>query len=431
MTAHTRVTLVGSRRRIDVVLPSAEPLGVLLPEFLRMADEPHGSPPNSYQLVGTDGAALADDRSLHESGVPDGAVLRILRRLDVPSDAVVHDVADATTDDLGTRAWRWGPGARRWACTLIAVLAVTAACAVPAEAMSLPAPVALVFVAAGSLLARRGSRPVGVALVLAGGSVGIYLALEQIPLGFVAWMVVAAVVAGVTVVLGVVSDLGRGGVFGGLAGLVLLALWAGLVLLALPAGRAAAIVAAVAVLGLGALPRIAVVGSGLATLDDAVTGDRRVRRPAVSQALAAAHRGLVIATTATAAAAGAAGALLAAQPGRWATPLACLTAAALVLRLRAFPLLAEVAALLGATAVIGGALIRQWLLDQPDARIWGCAVLLGCAAVALLRMEYLPKEHVRARFRQLADRVEAAVVLAIVPVVIGEFGVYSRLLGTF
>ncbi|MGW4213762.1 EsaB/YukD family protein [Lentzea sp. NPDC004789] len=114
MTGQTRVTLIGARRRLDVVVPSAEPLGVLLPEFLHMTGEPRGTPPGGYRLVTTDGTTLAPDRSLDDAEVSDGAMVRLLRREDAPSDPVVHDVADAVTDDLGKRPWRWNDTAKRW-----------------------------------------------------------------------------------------------------------------------------------------------------------------------------------------------------------------------------------------------------------------------------------------------------------------------------
>ena len=90
------------------------------------------------------------------------------------------------------------------------------------------------------------------------------------------------------------------------------------------------------------------------------------------------------------------------------------------------PWLRPFTALLVSAAVVIGFLLGQW--NQP---VSVAGVLAAVAVGALLSMSYRPKEHVRARFRQFGDRVEVAVVLAIVPVVIGEFGVYSRLLATF
>jgi hypothetical protein len=42
-----------------------------------------------------------------------------------------------------------------------------------------------------------------------------------------------------------------------------------------------------------------------------------------------------------------------------------------------------------------------------------------------------PVEHVRARLRRLADRLETVAVVAAVPLAIGVFGIYGRLLDTF
>lgn len=409
---NTRVTLVGSRRRLDVVLPSGEPLGVLLPEFLELTDEPPHSPPVAYLVVGTDGAVLPDDRTLAESGVPDGSLLRLVPATDAPADAVVHDVADATTDDFDGRLWRWGAVARRWACTFLLMAALVGAAALVPEAATIAA---AVLVLAGAVIARRWHGPLGVATVLAGGAVALYVTHAQ-PL------LALAVVSVVVAVLGLCSELGRGGVFGGLVGLALLGLWVGLG--GLPVQRAAAITAVVAVLALGVLPRLAVTASGLAGLDDS---DGVVRRPEVRQALSAAHRGLTLATVAVACGAALPTWLLTIHSGRWTTPLACLVCAALLLRLRAFPLLPQVAALLLGSGVIAFGLLRQWQVD----RFVVAGVLLAVVVAAVLRMVVVPKEHVLARFRAVGDKVELAVVLALVPVVIGEFGVYSRLLATF
>uniref|UniRef100_UPI0036F35BFC hypothetical protein n=1 Tax=Fodinicola feengrottensis TaxID=435914 RepID=UPI0036F35BFC len=50
-------------------------------------------------------------------------------------------------------------------------------------------------------------------------------------------------------------------------------------------------------------------------------------------------------------------------------------------------------------------------------------------ASAVLVVE--PPDHVRARLRRLTDRLEAVTVIAMVPVALGVFGVYERLLHTF
>ncbi|MCZ9347079.1 EsaB/YukD family protein, partial [Streptomyces sp. TRM76130] len=112
-TALSRITLVGERRRVDLVLPSRESIGVLLPEALRLLDDRVGERPEPRHLVLPDGTALALDSTLESAGVPDGAVLRLVRVADAPSAPVVHDVSDEAADDLDVRAGRWGPIARR------------------------------------------------------------------------------------------------------------------------------------------------------------------------------------------------------------------------------------------------------------------------------------------------------------------------------
>ncbi|WP_208618582.1 EsaB/YukD family protein, partial [Streptomyces europaeiscabiei] len=108
-TALSRVTLVGERRRVDLVLPSREPVGLLLPEIMRLLDDRVGGRPELRHLVTADGSALSHDSTLESAGVPDGAVLRLVRAEDAPSAPVVHDVTDEAAEDLDARGWRWRP----------------------------------------------------------------------------------------------------------------------------------------------------------------------------------------------------------------------------------------------------------------------------------------------------------------------------------
>ncbi|WP_324607301.1 EsaB/YukD family protein, partial [Streptomyces sp. SA3_actF] len=105
------MTLVGERRRADLVLPAGEPVGVLLPEILRVLDDRVGERPEVRQLITVEGEALAQDVTLEGAGIADGAVLRLVRAEDAPSAPVVHDVSDEAAADLEVRAWRWDRGA--------------------------------------------------------------------------------------------------------------------------------------------------------------------------------------------------------------------------------------------------------------------------------------------------------------------------------
>jgi hypothetical protein len=182
---------------------------------------------------------------------------------------------------------------------------------------------------------------------------------------------------------------------------------------------------------LGLLPRTAMMASGLTRLDDQRSNDEPVNRVAVVAAVDSAHRGLAVASLVAAVSATLAGLVLARTPGPWALALAALVCVPLLRGLRAFPRAVEVVALVaGALAVMAG-LLARWIRDAPDIW-WGPpAAALGIGAIALVVLAYRPPPHVLARARQNADRLEATAVIALVPVTVGVFGLYSRLLDTF
>lgn len=178
----SRITLVGERRRIDLVLPSQEPIGLLLPEVMRLLDDRGGERPQARHLVTADGSALEQDATLESAGVPDGAVLRLVRIEHAPSAPVVHDVSDEAADDLDVRAWRWGARARRivsaGACVAWAVAASFIArdgyeARTVGSALAIAAAVAAV---AGVLLGRSGRKGLATALIGASAAVGIVAA---------------------------------------------------------------------------------------------------------------------------------------------------------------------------------------------------------------------------------------------------------------
>jgi type VII secretion integral membrane protein EccD len=436
---YSRVTLVGHSRRIDLVLPSTEPVGSLLPDLLVMLGDEAQAPPRSRQLVGAHGDVLAPELTLAEAQVEDGAVLRLVAQHDAPPAPVVHDVIEEVSDDTDARAWRWGPRARRWTVTA----AVVAGCLMVAWLLpraawpGVGAPEALIVAAlallACGVVAGRASEPAGTALVLGGGAVG--LVASWTATGVAGWpgyarpLAAAAVAAAVTVLLGLTSPLGRVGLVGGGLGLALAAAWGAGTAAGLAPDRLGAVMAVVAVVLLGLLPKVALTASGLTALDDRRTGGAEVARRDAVAAIAAAHRGLSIATVATAASAALAGILLLGAPTRWTVLLALAATVVLASRARVYPLVAEVVGLLTAAAGVLAGLLALWLHRAGAAGPLAAVLALLAVAVALLGVE-LP-EHVQARLRRLGDRLEAVAVLAAVPLAIGAFGTYGQLLRTF
>ncbi|MFF8532852.1 type VII secretion integral membrane protein EccD [Streptomyces sp. NPDC015532] len=444
-TALSRVTLVGERRRVDLVLPSREPIGLLLPEVMRLLDDRASARPELRHLVTVDGSALDQDSTLESAGVPDGAVLRLVRVEVAPSAPVVHDVTDEVADDLDVRTWRWRPAVRRVVAGMATVFWALAAGVLARGAYDLPAvagvlPIAAVVSAlAGAFFGRARQRGLATTLIVTAGSLGVLGAWTSADAygwsGAVRLAGVAAAVVAALLLVGWFSPLGRGALIGAAAVAGCLVLWE--VAAALQGGaetvtgqaRLGAVLAVVSVVVLGVLPRVALMASGLSSLDDRRTGGASVSRYQVTTALAATHRGLACATVVLAASAAAAGVLVLREPSGWTVLLAFVATVVLALRARAYPLTVEVVALLVAAAVVTVRLIVVWLGHAGAAGPIAVLAVLAIAPLAVLVVE--PAEHVRVRLRRAGDVLESVGVIALFPLLIGMFGVYGRLLGTF
>lgn len=429
----TRVTLVGPRRRADLVLPSDEPIGMLLPEIVAMIGSGPAVEPRGYQLSTLDGRVLESTASLRGAGVTDGTLIRVDPLTEAPPAPIVHDVSDEIADDLADRRGRWGAAPRRWTATatVVAAALLAAVLAVPYLGPAALLAVGAALLAVGTAVATLGKQQPGVAVLLGGAAV----ALTAVPWATTDWAgrgALWAVGAGFTVLAaGLATGNHRAGMFGAGSVGVLLAGWVAMALAGLPAARTAAVMAVVSVAALGLLPRLAMMASGLARLDDRQTDDEPITRVAAESAVDSAHRGLALACVAAAVSGAVAGWLLAAAATGWTVTLACLVGLALLLRLRAYPLTVEVACLVGAALAVVTGLVYQWMQAEPDLW-WGGAAVAGAVVVAgLVVLGYQPRPHTRARARQLADRLEGLAVVALVPVAVGVFGVYSRLLDTF
>lgn len=447
----TRVTLVGPRR-VDLVLPSHEAIGVLLPEIVRLTGHLPASPVDAllrdrptpprgrsseaargYLLSLLDGRVLDAADTFASAGVADGALVRVDPVTEAPPAAVVYDLTDEIADDLDRRRGRWGAGPRRWTATAVVVAVAGWATVLAASTLApgalLAAGVAVLLAGAG--MAAAGGRAVGVAVLLGGAAVAgtaVPFLLTGWPAWWGAWL---AIVAVAVLALGATNGWARAAAIGGGTVLALLGSWVALLASGLPVDRTAALLAVVSTMLLGLLPRLAIVASGLTRLDDRQVDDEPVSRVAVAAAVDSAHRGLALAVVSASASAAVAGWLLAQAGTAWTIVLAGLVALAMLLRLRAYPLVAEVVALVaGSVAVVVG-LVDRWMLADPSAW-WGGLFAYGAvAAMAVAVLVYEPLPHIRARARQVADGVEALAVVALVPVAVGVFGVYSRLLSTF
>ncbi|MFE3264832.1 type VII secretion integral membrane protein EccD [Streptomyces sp. NPDC059215] len=441
----SRVTLIGDRRRVDLVLPSQEAVGLLLPEVMRLLDDRASDRPELRHLVTADGSALAHDSTLESAGVPDGAVLRLVRLEDAPAAPVVHDVTDEVADDLNVRTWRWSPASRRIVAGVAtvgwAVIAGTLArreFALSAVGSALVT-VAAVSALAGALFGRAAQRGLATTLLVAGGTLGALgvwtLADAHAWSGAVRLAGVAVALVVALLLLGWFTALGRGGLVGAAAVVGCVVCWQAAVAVQSGAGtpveqaRVGALLSVVSVVALGVLPRLALMASGLSGLDDRRSSGTSISRYQVSTALTATHRGLALATIVLAVSALAAGLLVLRAPSAWTVLLSVVVAVVLALRARAFPLVTEVVALFGAGAVVAVRLVGVW--QEHSGAAGPLAVLVTLAVLPLMVLAVQPAEHVRVRLRRFGDVLESVGVIALFPLVIGAFGVYGRLLGTF
>ncbi|MFF2716775.1 type VII secretion integral membrane protein EccD [Streptomyces sp. NPDC058011] len=440
----SRVTLVGERRRADIVLPSDTPIGQLLPDILQLLDDRAASRPLTRQLITSDGSALPHESTLASAGISDGAVLRLVRIHAAPPAPVVHDVTDQVADTLDLQAWRWRPAARRVAAgastvAFAVVAALLARREFPLDALAgALAVVTVVLLVGGALCARigAGNRGLATALLFVSGGLGVLTAWTAADAygwsGPARLAAVAAAVALALLLLGFFSPLGRGGLIGAGATTAVTAVWEAVAAVESDPARLGAVMVVFSVVLLGMLPRLALMASGLTALDDRRSGGVSVSRHDVSNALAATHRGLALATVVTAVSATAAGWLLtlAAQPTVWTVLLPSVVAVVLLSRARAFPLVAEVVALFAAAAVLVVRLVMLWM--EQDSGGAGPVLVLGMAALLpLLALSVEPAEHVRVRLRRTADLVESIGMVGLFPLAVGVFGMYGQLLNKF
>lgn len=441
MTSWSRVTLVGENRRVDAVLPAQEPIGALMPEVLKLLGDRVHNPALPMHLATAAGAHLDGDSTLSDRSVADGDVLRLVR-VDEPVPApVVHEVPDAVGDVLDGDLGRWTPAAARWSATgavtalalAIGFLAWTGAGG--ATAVLALGGAAMGLVALGWTLAATWREPAGTALAIAGGALGsealwFGTGLYGLP-GWALWCGLATLTGAVLIGLGLTTPLGRGGTIGGTVTLALTAVWAGTSALGMDLAQGGAAVAMVCVVVLSLILRFAMAMSGLTTLDDQRGSGSAVARTDVMTALASAHRTMTIATIAAALAAAVAGAGLATELDGWTAALAGLLAIVVGSRSRLFPLILQKAPLIAAALVIVMALAMAWV-EQSAWALWpATGVLLAVLCIPAVVLAVDQPEHTRARLRRIANRFEAVAVVALIPVAIGSFGTFERLVNTF
>ncbi|MBL0884839.1 EsaB/YukD family protein [Myceligenerans indicum] len=423
----TRLTVVGTRRRGDVVLPSDEELAVLLPGLLDLVEEPPA--PGAVALLRPTGEQLDLAVTLDAHDVPDGEVLRVVRAADAPPPAEVADVTEVATAVREDVPGRWGKRSRH--ATGAAGIGALVAAAGLVTTLDSPGPaLALALIASATVLLVAAATGRGlVALVTGAAAAGLGPAVGlmcQELTGSASGLVVTAVVGWLA--LAAVGGRSRGPLTGALVGLVLTLPAVVLGFAGVPADAVAGIVTLVAILLLGLLPSLALSAAGVHRLDDDTLEGRTHERSDVVPALATAYQTMTWATVAVATTIAVTVPVLLITPDATTRTVAGLALLIVALRARPMPLTAQVAALWG--AVVLAAAVGVVLAGQRDPLV-AAAVLLALAVAGFVATALRPNAQQRARWRSVGNTIEFLAVLALFPLLLGALGVFDLMLGTF
>ena len=438
--AFTRVTLIGSRRHLDLLLPSDQPVGALMPQVLEMLDDPPADEVAAKVLVAPDGTELAAEITLSGADIADGSSLLLCNASEAPPAAVVYDVTDLVVNETEAVSGRWTGRFRDLTAGVAAAVGLWAgaeillAALAPDDAWWLLLSASLILLTAGTAAARPPrTSALGPALQGAGWLMGLGALLRSGLPPEPAALLLAAL--SVLALIGVgISAASPRALFTAAGTLALAAgIWAAAGLITGDPVRSAALAAVASVLLLGLLPKLALSASGLATLDDQRAKGGTISRTDALDAVAGAHRGLTLGTILTSGSIALGLWVLGTDAGhqKWTLPLLFALTLAVFLRARSFPLAAERISLYAASAVGLTGLVNASLRFFPQAP-WavglGLLVLAACFAVGLtLRLP----DHTEARLRLLSKRLETFAILASIPLVIGMFGIYGQLLDSF
>ena len=108
----TRMTVVGTTHRCEMVVASDEILGAVLPRMLDLLHEGAGPVTRPLRLVLPTGDQLDVGRTPADQHLLDGAVVRLVRAEEVPPPPEVADVTDVLGDEFGARTDLWSARSR-------------------------------------------------------------------------------------------------------------------------------------------------------------------------------------------------------------------------------------------------------------------------------------------------------------------------------
>lgn len=427
-----RTTVLTSSKAVDVVLPTDQPVAGLLPVLVDLLDVPAGG--WGHHLARPDGTVLPPDQPLRRSGLVDGVHLRLLDADQSPPDPVVYDLVDAVEEERPASVWSHATRGLGLHLVAASILVAAALLAVLNGGIDLSS--ALVVVAGVGLAAcvlTRLAEQVATAWVWFGVA-WVTLAVAIATTDLWPWWVSAAAAPPLFLLsFGLVTARMR-------AVLTALAAWAVLLVAAAATwalsehlAHTAAVVAAVSGLLIGLAPRLALASTGAFALDGQLAGGAQLRTRRVGAVVADAHLSLLSAVVLCALTGGVSSFLAAtgAPDDAWVLALVGVLTISWLVRVRHFPLLLQRLAMWAAALAGLVGLARALTLRVPQTK-WVLVLVLVAAAGAVVALAVRPpSELVAANVRRWAGRIETLAVVAVVPLLVGMFGVYADLIDTF
>ncbi|PPF42933.1 hypothetical protein C5B85_15315 [Pseudoclavibacter sp. AY1F1] len=442
--SYTRLTVIGTERKAELALPNGEPVGALLPHVLELLEEkPRGG--DVLTLATLTGASLDFDATLEEQGVRPGAMLRVTTADDAPQAPEVIDITDAITEAGASRRDAWTDTHTRMTFAVAAGVAASGTTMWAMGEFALPAQWMLAAVALlaalGAGLARSGQGVAAVAIASAAlgaavpAAIGLAAEISLVAGSAAAGallpnsVLVAAMAA--WLVLGLVWGVGfqrSSARYGAAIGLLASSILFFLGLAGFDRGGVAVVASVLSVAALGLLPGAALSLSGLTSYDDRIMRGERASTRDVRAAIAESFAQLTWSVIAVSVIALLSLSELLLSTDAWRQGLAAALAVVALLRMRTFPLAPPRIALL--VAVVVPAVL--WLLSTTLVDAGGKALIAGIVAlVAVAAAAWRPREVVAASLRRWADIVELLVVLTVVPLALGSFGIFADLLEAF
>lgn len=441
MSELTKITVLGTARRVTLVVPADEPFGTHLAEIARLLEQPAAraalTTPYGEQL----NLALAPV----DQGVLDGAVLRLVDVEQLPAPPEVTDVTDRVAElrDAATGVWD-ARHAIVGAALGLGALAAVAGIGLTPLAGPWAAIALLVLATVGAAVTGLLGR-IGASSVLLGAALGatvpvaiwltgfvapaVFLPQSGLPFGTAVAMAMTVGLAWLVLAAGV--GLGRrspAAALGATVGILLTAAAVVPPLFGVALLPTLGIVAALGILVLGVLPSLAISSSGLAALDDEVIAGSLPARERIVTSLRDAFRVTGWAVGAVAVWLLPAIALLLGSGELWPMLLGGAVALVAMLRTRVLPMAAPSWALW--VAGFGGALLG--VVTAPSIAPGIRLAVLGVAAVLLAVLALArPSVQGRIRVRRLGDVLESLAAVAIVPFLVGAFELYAVLLEVF